>query len=408
MSEEMNSALPDTDKTVATTMPRLSIADLQTWLIATVRGWRYPAGEKRDLRLDLLRGFAVLVMVVDHFGGASWLYLITGNNTFFTSGAEAFVLISGMVVGIVYGGIALKEGLKAAVIKALQRAFTLYRLTVVMTLGFAAISDIFQLPWAKGVDLGNPITFVINVILLRQTYYLADIPLLYTLLMAFAPIGIWLLSKRHTKLLVIGSLVVWAGFQYVNAEQIIIMPIVGNTTFHPAAWQLIFFWAMVFGYHREAIYAKFKEIPAWSYFLFSTLLFVWLLHLYSTETKVLQRLYTGIDIQAVVAELFSKSTVAPGRILATVIVFQFAYLLTTFFWKPIWVAAGWFFTPLGQNSLYSYTMHVVIIGTFYIVLPYLPIPITEMGTLNTAIQLGVLFLLWYMIRRHFAFEIVPR
>ena len=139
----------------------------------------------------------------------------------------------------------------------------------------------------------------------------------------------------------------------------------------------------------------------------ATLLFVWLLELYTPEVKVLARLYPGIDMPAIVQKLFNKSTVAPGRILATVITFQFAYLLCTFFWKPIWAMVGWFFLPLGQNSLYTYTMHVVIVGLFYVALPYLP-GIQEMGTLNTALQLGVLFLLWWLIRRQFAFDIVPR
>ena len=390
------------------TAPRHSFPNLGALIRRAFDDWHYPAAEKRDMRLDLLRGFAVLVMVVDHFGGASWLYLITGNNSFFTSGAEAFVLISGMVVGIVYGGIALKEGLRPAMVKALQRAWTLYRLTIVMTIVFAAISDLFQLPWAKDTSIGDPIIFVINVILMRQTYYLADIPLMYTVLMAAAPIGLYLLYKRRTTWLVVGSFILWAGFQYVNAEQIMIMPIVGNTTFHPAAWQLIFFWAMAFGYHRKEISARFSGVPKWAYFILSTLLFFWLLHLYSTETKVLAQMYPWVDIQSIVRELFNKSTVAPGRILATVVVFQFGYLLLTFFWRPFWALFGWFFLPLGQNSLYSYTMHVVIIGAFYVVLPYLPGNVQAMGTLNTALQLGVLFLLWWLIRRQFAFDIVPR
>jgi len=48
------------------------------------------------MRLDLLRGFCVVVMVADHIGGEqSWLYIMTGGNRFFTSAAEGFVLISG-------------------------------------------------------------------------------------------------------------------------------------------------------------------------------------------------------------------------------------------------------------------------------------------------------------------------
>src|SRR4029079_315261 len=46
---------------------------------------------KRDLRIDLLRGFCVFVMIVDHVGGeSSWLYLVTGGNRFFVSAAEGF------------------------------------------------------------------------------------------------------------------------------------------------------------------------------------------------------------------------------------------------------------------------------------------------------------------------------
>ncbi len=408
----MQTPLPDADTNAdmldaARYTERLLLA-VYARLPSVLKGWHYPAHEKRDRRLDLLRGFAVLVMVVDHFGGSSWLYLITGNNNFFTSGAEAFVLISGMVVGMVYGAIAQREGLAAAVRKALERAWTLYKLTIVLTVLFAAISVAFELPWAKDTDLGDPLLFLVNVILFRQTFYLADIPMMYTLLMAAAPIGLTLLYKNRTGLLVVLSFLVWAGFQYVNAQQILIMPIVGNTTFHPAAWQLIFFGALAVGYHRETLWARLGRLSAWRHFAFSSILFVWLIHLYATEIPMLARLYPGIDMPTVVGELFAKSTVAPGRVVATVIVFQFAYLLVTLFWKPVWAAVGWFFTPLGQNSLYGYTMHVVIIGFFYVLLPYLPGHITERGLINTSLQLGVLFLLWIMIRRQFAFDIVPR
>ena len=375
---------------------------------ALLKEWRYPAEEKRDLRLDLLRGFAVFVMVVDHFGGASWLYLLTGNNRFFTSGAEAFVLISGMVVGLVYGNIAKTKGLRLASIKALQRAWTLYRLTIVMTLGFAALSAVFNLPWSKGVELGDPLVFTFNVLILHQTFYLADIPMMYTIFMALAPIGLWLLYHNRGFLLVLASFLVWLGFQFVNSQQIIIWSTIGNTTFHPAAWQLLFAWAMAVGYHRDAIWAWIAKLPRLSYFLFSALLFFWLLHLYTAEMTTLAKLYPGFDVNRIVNEMFNKGNVSVGRIVATVVVFQFGYLALSYFWRPSNRFLGWLFLPLGQNSLYSYTMHVVVIGLFYVVLPYLPIDVPEHGIINTGLQLGTLLLLWVMIKRSFAFNIVPR
>jgi hypothetical protein len=206
--------------------------------------WSYPALDKRDLRLDLLRGLAVVVMVVDHFGGSSWLYLITGGNNFFVSGAEAFVFISGFV-GMVYGGIALKQGLKIAQIKTLQCAMTLYKLTMVLTLLFAAVSRYFSLDWAKEISVDNTLQCVVDVATLRQTMYLADILMMYTYLMLAAGGGLWLLYTRRTIWLLAGSSALWLAFQ-VNQVSVP-WPIAGNTTFNLAAWQFLFFVAMAAG-----------------------------------------------------------------------------------------------------------------------------------------------------------------
>lgn len=370
--------------------------------------WSYVALDKRDLRLDLLRGFAVLVMVVDHFGGSSWLYLITGGNGFFVSGAEAFIFISGLVVGMVYGGMALKTGIRAAQTKALQRAWTLYKLTVVLTLLFAALSVTCSLEWAKDLNITDPLTFAFNVATLRQTMYLTDIPLMYTLLMVAAAGGLWLLYKGHSGLLLAGSGALWLAFQLVPARMQVPWPVDGNTTFNFAAWQLLFFFAMVIGYHRDAITRKLSAMPRLPYLMFSGLLMVWLVRLYSTHGDLLSRLMPEAYVQQFMQEFFLKSSLAPGRLIASFIVFQFAYLAVTLWWKPIWSALGWLLMPLGQNALYAYTMHVVVIGLFYVALPHLSVNVTTMGTLNTSLQLLTVLAIWGMIQRQFLFRIVPR
>src|SRR5437588_306329 len=40
--------------------------------------WAYAVEGSRDLRLDLLRGFCVFAMVVDHVGGASFAHAVSG------------------------------------------------------------------------------------------------------------------------------------------------------------------------------------------------------------------------------------------------------------------------------------------------------------------------------------------
>ena len=66
-------------------------------------GWRYPSAGNRDLRLDLLRGYCVFAMAVDHLDAPTYLYFLTGGNRFFTSAAEGFLFISGLVMGLVQG-----------------------------------------------------------------------------------------------------------------------------------------------------------------------------------------------------------------------------------------------------------------------------------------------------------------
>jgi len=380
------------------------------WMLPRSIGldWAYASVDQRDLRLDLLRGFAVFAMVANHFGGASWLYLITGGNTFFVSAAEAFIFISGLTVGIVYGAIALKEGLRAAQVKALKRALTLYKLAVALTLIFAFVSLLFGLPWSNEIRIDNPLLFVFNVATLRQTMYLVDIPLMYTLLMFAAPVGLWLLVNGRTALLLAASSALWLAFQLFPAQAQVPWYIVGNTTFNLAAWQLLFFVAMAIGFHRDALTRRLGNLPRVPYLLFTGLLLVWLMQLDANHGALLARVLPGLDTPSFMSEFFLKSALAPGRLIASAILFQFAFLAATLVWKPTAAALGWLLLPLGQNSLYSYTMHVVVIGLFYAVLPYLPGNITAMGTINTSLQLLAILAIWAMIQRRFLFRVVPR
>src|SRR5437773_788078 len=91
-----------------------------------------PAEAGRDLRVDLLRGYCVFAMVVDHIGGPSLLYGLTGGNRFYTSAAEAFIFISGLVMGLVYHRLLERDGLGYSLRRAIERAVTLYLVTITL------------------------------------------------------------------------------------------------------------------------------------------------------------------------------------------------------------------------------------------------------------------------------------
>ena len=223
--------------------------------------WRYEAGG-RDLRLDLLRGFAVSAMVTDHIGGErSWLYAITGGDAFFVSAAEVFVFISGLLVGLIYAGVIARQGLSAALRKGLQRAWSLYLLAVTLTLTFMALSAQLGLSWGSKVAATTWPDLIISVLTLHRTFYLTDILLLYTLLVLAAVPVLILLTHGHTFSVLAGSWGLWALWQLAPQHVQLPWSIADNSVFNFPAWQVLFVTAMAIGYHRQRLERRLTRIP---------------------------------------------------------------------------------------------------------------------------------------------------
>ena len=105
-----------------------------------------------------------------------------------------------------------------------------------------------------------------------------------------------------------------------------------------------------------------------------------------------------VDPDHVLLLLFGKGDVRPGRVLASLVVFSFLFLLVTFAWRPLYRALGWLLMPLGQNALYAYAAHIVLVVLVAIVL----LPLGGIGGhgrwLNTLLQFGGILALWVLIR----------
>ena len=141
---------------------------------------------------------------------------------------------------------------------------------------------------------------------------------------------------------------------------------------------------------------------------FSGLLLLSLVHLYLTDGAILTSVNPNLDPTSFLSDFFQKTTLAPGRLMAVFIVFQFLFLATTVLWKPIQKFFGWLLLPLGQNALYSYTMHVAVIAVLAYVIPKFPSDVMSLDYVNTAVQLSGVFAIWFLIQNKFLFRIVPR
>jgi hypothetical protein len=359
-------------------------------LRASVGAWVYPADTRRDRRLDLLRGFCVFAMTVDHLDVPTWLYWFTGGNRFFVSAAEGFVFISGLVMGMVYRPLVEREGLKHAMQKALKRAAFLYLMTAGATLGFMWLSSRLGLPWAAGIDLREAAP---RAFMLLRTFYLTDVLMLYTFLVGVAPLAFWLMHRGLTWLLLGASWGAWAYHQVV-APVDMPWPSEEGAFFYVVAWQALFFSALAIGWHRRRLAPLGRHLFDWRVLLGSAALvafFVW----FWRANWVIARFVP--DAPAAVADAFAKWNMPPARMFACAVFFVFCLLLVHYLWRPLSRAFGWLLLPLGQSALTAYVAHLAVVAglTAYRNLPGRDV---TGGARGVMFQLFGVLLIWLTVR----------
>jgi hypothetical protein len=361
---------------------------------ALARSWRYEGG-RRDLRLDLLRGFAAFAMIADHIGGEdSWLYALTGGNRFFVSAAEAFVFISGVVMGIVYLSVLQRQGLAAALVKAFHRAWTLYLVTVFLTLSFAATGYVLDLWWAPDTSDGGVERFVVDVATLHRTLFLTDVMLMYTLLLLAAGPVIVFLSQRRPVLVLAASWAIWGLWQVAPESSVLPWQIQDNTVFLFPAWQVLFVTGIVIGWHREAIAAWFAGVPrplivAGLGLVTATVVVLYLLQL--TNLDWLQASKTLNEL------VFTKADVPVGRLVVFAFLAAFSFTMTTVIWTPLRRATGWLLLPLGQNALTAYSLHIFVVALTTKLWLTLLEDFQGSEAVNTLVQIGGLGAVWLVV-----------
>jgi hypothetical protein len=94
--------------------------------------------QQRDTRIDVFRALALLTIFINHVPGTVFEHL-THKNLGFSDSAEAFVLISGIAVGLAYGS-KFESGSRFLItLKAWRRAATLYSAHILTTVATLAI-----------------------------------------------------------------------------------------------------------------------------------------------------------------------------------------------------------------------------------------------------------------------------
>src|SRR5262245_4087847 len=102
---------------------------------------------RRDVRIDWLRGLAMTCVIVNHSKLTSLLSWFSYERFWIVTAAEVFVVLSGVVLGMVYGRRLARDGWRAVVRGLGRRAMLLYGAFVGVTVSLLVLA-------AMGVDVG--------------------------------------------------------------------------------------------------------------------------------------------------------------------------------------------------------------------------------------------------------------
>ena len=205
----------------------------------------------RDTRIDVFRALALITIYVNHIPGTVYEHL-THRNIGFSDAAEAFVLISGVAVGLAYGTKFGPGNRLLLMLKALRRTATLYLthiVTTVMTLAiFSAGAVWFARPELlvkiniEKVMTATPETMIGFVTLGHQLGYNNILPL-YAALLLLVPVFL-LIGAYSLRALLITSGLVWlaSGIFRIAPPN---YPTNGVWFLNPLSWQFLFVIGMV-------------------------------------------------------------------------------------------------------------------------------------------------------------------
>ncbi|WP_285249999.1 OpgC domain-containing protein [Pseudarthrobacter sp. fls2-241-R2A-168] len=400
--------------------------------VNTATAWSYTDPSKRDSRVDLLRGMAIVFVVVNHLGMTSLFQLLTQEAVGFVSGAELFVLFSGIVVGMVYGP-RVNADFGTVVDLTSRRAGKLYVTALAVLIGVFLISlvPVFQTDaLTTFVDQGTggaghngagrtydlyagmgslfqfpvPPQVLPAILLLQFGPWQFNVMGLYVVLLLVSPLILAALNRGKAVWVLAGTLAVYAVGAVTRFR---ILPSQFEDSFPLLVWQVLFVVGLVAGFHRQRIVSWLTD-HTWVVGVCTAAAFAFAFLSWGNPY-----LANGFDVRlAIIPDtvyrsmydlFFGRTYLAPGRLLNVLVLVVAAYAFLTAYWKPVARALGWFLIPLGRATLYVFIIHVVLIAVIA------NIPALRQGDIwiNTAAYALVLGLLWVMVRTRFLFRIIP-
>jgi hypothetical protein len=353
--------------------------------IDTVGPVRFPAPAtpaRRDVRIDWLRGLAMTCVIINHSKLSSLLSWFSYERFWVVTAAEVFVVLSGVVLGMVYGRRLARDGWRAVVRGLGRRAVFLYSMFVGVTVSVLALA-------AAGVDVsvlaasdGHTPAWLVapqtmtwmawrDVLLTRSGPWAFEIIGLYIWLVAAAIPCLLILHRAGWRTLLAVS---WALYLWYRVDPHAITVAGFEFAFPILAWQLLFVHGVALGYHRRDVDAFVARMPAitprlavlaTAGFAMFALCNPWT----DGPTWLHLRLVTPEHFASLYERYFGLSDLRAGRLLNLSIALPVAYMMLGRY-QALARPFERVFVVLGQRSLGAFVLHVYGL----LLLAHLPLP----------------------------------
>ena len=336
-------------------------------------------------------------VIINHSKLLSLLSWFSYERFWLVTAAEVFVVLSGVVLGMVYGRRLARDGWPAVVRGLGRRALLLYGVFVGVTVSVLVLA-------ASGIDVRalaasdghTPAWFLAphtmtasawrDVLLMRAGPWAFEIIGLYVWLVAAAIPCLLILHRAGWRALLAVS---WVLYLWYRFEPHALTMAGFESAFPLLAWQLLFVHGIAIGYHRNDISAFVARVPAitprvavliTAGFTIFALCNPWT----DGPTWLHLRVVSPEQFASLYGRYFTLSDLRVGRLLNLSIALPVVYLMLTRYWvlaRPFETV----FVVLGQRSLGAFVLHVYGL----LLLAHLPLP--EGILINTLAQVTLVY-----------------
>ena len=312
---------------------------------------------KRNLQLDFVRGFLLIIIVIDHFfSNQNIIRKFTDGFIGWVSAAEGFVFISGLTAGLVYTCKLSSGKTDSAFFSAFKRSRVLYKYHMALFLILLIIlvtSDFHKDFWMKHYEIlykQSALSVLSFSALIYQPRYFDILPM-YAIYLMFVPFVIqYFLKGNYLRVMALSILAYLAGTFNLLSPLFSFFQPVNEAYFNVFSWQLVFFSGLLAGF---LMYKEKIEVVRNTTLLYVAVLIAGLL--FFSKLLYLEPAKGFFDWWA------HKGDLRPLRLLnAVCIIFIVSFSITKykqfFTWRPICF--------LGKYSLEVYSVHILLIILF--------------------------------------------